>query len=389
MKPVTRTRLLWAVVALAILAAVAGFSRSRALDAIAVEPIASAPIEVFGLGTLEARVLSRVGFALPGTLEQVYADHGDRVAAGTPLARLDAAAQTARVAKADAVLTQAEAAQARAAAQVRRAESLLAQRRQTRARQETLVRKGSVSLEAAEDARTAELVAEADLAVAREDRALSAAAVADAHAQGEIERVQLAQHELRAPYPALVVERLREPGAVLNPGETAFTLIDPESVWALAYVDEAQAGGLAVGQAARLRLRSLPQQTFTAEVLRIGIESDRVSEERRVYLRCMDCPDPLHLGEQVEVVITKRLAQNALLIPQRAAQGSQRSDASVWVIDAGRLHRRAVRLGDHTLDGRVEVLSGLEPGVLIAAEPSPDLRDGQRIRARVRERDKP
>lgn len=378
-----KKRFVWAAAIVAALAVGALLPRHRLLEVVEVAPVASMPIEVFGLGTLEARVLSRVGFAVPGILQQVYADHGERVAAGTPLARLDAAAQTARLAKSEALLAQAAAAQARAEAQLRRAEALLAQRRQTRTRQDALVRKGSVSLEAAEDARTAEQVADADLAVARQELALSVAAVADARAQREIERVQLAQHELRAPYAALVVERLREPGAALNPGEVMFTLIDPESVWALAYVDETQAGGLAIGQPAQLRLRSLPTQTFAAEVTRIGIESDRVSEERRVYLKCTGCPDQFHLGEQVEVIITKRVARDALLIPQQAALGGNGAESWVWAVNDGRLHKRAVRLGDRSLDGRVEVLAGLDSGALVAASPTADLHDGQRVRSRA------
>src|SRR3546814_1241233 len=37
-------------------------------------------------------------------------------------------------------------------------------------------------------------------------------------------------------------------------------------------------------QPADVRLRSLPQQVFNGHVTRIDIESDRVSEERRVYI---------------------------------------------------------------------------------------------------------
>jgi HlyD family secretion protein len=47
------------------------------------------PVTVFGLGAIEAQVLSRVGFEVPGTLIELAADHGDRVAAGAVLARLN------------------------------------------------------------------------------------------------------------------------------------------------------------------------------------------------------------------------------------------------------------------------------------------------------------
>lgn len=369
------------LIGIVIVVLIVMFVRSRPLQVVRVERVAEIPIEVFGLGTVEARVLSRVGFAVPGILQSVYADHGDRIAAGAALAVLDNAAQAARVTKTEALLTQAEATHGRAAAQIGRAEALLAQRRQTRLRQDALVKKGTVSVEAAEDARTAEQVAKADLEVARQELALAAAAVTDARAQLDIERVQLAQHTLIAPYDALVVERLREPGAVFNPGEAMFTLIDPATVWALAYVDEAQAGGLAPGQIAKVRLRSLPQQEFVAEIARIGIESDRVSEERRVYLKCTRCPEQFHLGEQVEVIITKRIARDVLLIPQLAVLGLDGAAGWVWTVEAGYLQKHQVRVGDRTLDGRIEVLSGVEAGMQVVVAPTPDLRVDKRVRS--------
>ena len=46
-------------------------------------------VQVFGLGTVEARVTSQVGFKVAGVLVDLRADVGDRVAKGAVLARLD------------------------------------------------------------------------------------------------------------------------------------------------------------------------------------------------------------------------------------------------------------------------------------------------------------
>src|SRR5690348_16377994 len=46
--------------------------------------------QVFGLGTVGARVQSSVGFKVTGVLVALNADQGDRVKAGQVLARLDA-----------------------------------------------------------------------------------------------------------------------------------------------------------------------------------------------------------------------------------------------------------------------------------------------------------
>ena len=68
-----------------------------------------------------------------------------------------------------------------------------------------------------------------------------------ARAVAAFEEARLAKYALHAPYDAVVVSRNRELGAMLNPGEQLFTLVDPKTVWVLAYVDETKAGRLAVG----------------------------------------------------------------------------------------------------------------------------------------------
>jgi HlyD family secretion protein len=92
------TRLRWLALLLVPLSVAAGsvlWSR-RPIEVPVAVPEREVPLRVFGLGTVEARVLSRVGFDVPGVLVAMMADHGDRVAAGTVLARLDPAAQGAR-----------------------------------------------------------------------------------------------------------------------------------------------------------------------------------------------------------------------------------------------------------------------------------------------------
>ena len=55
-----------------------------------------------------------------------------------------------------------------------------------------------------------------------------------------------------------------------------FTLVAPETIWALVHVDEGRAGAIRLGQPAVVRMRSRPGEPVAAEVVRIGLESDRV-----------------------------------------------------------------------------------------------------------------
>ena len=320
------------------------FAFMRPLPVEIADPAQSVPIKVFGLGTVEARILSRVGFEVGAALVELQADQGDRVARGQVLARLHSAEQEARVDKARAGVVSAEAAVKRAEAAAGKARAVLAQKEQANRRKQALLAKQTLSVELAEEAQLEADVAAAELAVAIGDVAVATATLEDARAQHEYEKVVLDHHVLRAPFDALVVARHTELGAVLPAGEPVFTLVAPETVWALAYVDEARAGELRVGQAAEVRLRSLARQMLRGHVTRIDIESDRVNEERRVYVACDQCPDSFHLGEQAEVFITTAVLDKALLVPERAVEGFDGTNGTVWTVEDGALHRRRGQL---------------------------------------------
>jgi HlyD family secretion protein len=341
------------------------------------------PIQVFGLGTVEAQVLSRVGFEVAGTLIEQRADYGDRVEAGALLARLNSREQEARVAQARAAVAQAESAIRQATAGVERAQATLTLKAQVNERRQQLVQKGNVSTEATEDARAAYDIARADLAQARSAVETARANLEQAKALALFEEARLAKYALYAPYDAVVVSRNRELGSMLNPGEQLFSLVDPKTVWVLAYVDEAKAGRVRVGQRADVTLRSLADRRLAGRVTRIDIESDRVNEERRVYVRCDDCPAEFHLGEQAEIVINIAELSEARLVPQIAVIGLQGRHGVVWTVENGRLAQRAVMFGQRTLDGRLELLDGLPPGAEVVARPDSGLRVGRPVAVRT------
>lgn len=340
-------------------------------------PEANVPVKVFGLGTVEARVLSRTGFKIAGTLTGLRADHGDTVTAGQTLAVIDQTEQEARVAKARAQVANAEAALQVAYAAVRKAEASHRQRVQTNRRRQSLLQRQSVSQEAAEEAQANEAIANADLLVAESEIASAKAKLDDARAQLATDLTVLDQHVLKAPFDAVVVSRAKELGAVVAAGETLFMLVASETVWIQAYVDEARSGGIVVGQPAEVRLRSLPHKTFSGAVVRVGIESDRVNEERRIYVACTDCPSEFHLGEQAEVYVTKAVLPNALMVPEKTIERFDGASGLVWIVRDGRLARVPVKFGHRSHDGRVELREGLPDGALVPAAVGSGFREGR------------
>ena len=356
---------------------------ARPLEVVVAVPRQDVPVEVYGLGSVEARVLSVVGFEVSGTIRELHADQGDRVPAGVVLAVLDTRQQAARVAQAEAGVAQTRAALEEAGSALGRAEVVLAQARRTSARRQELARGRIVSEQLAEEALTAVETAEAERLQATSRIHLAQANLEQAEATLARERTLLDQHSLAAPFAAIVVTRHRELGAPARAADPIFDLVDPDTVWVRAYVDEALSGRLRVGQPAAIRLRSLPGQTYQGEVARIGIENDRVGEERRVEIACRDCPADFHLGEQAEAVVTTARLDRALLVPHAAFEEADARGGVIWTVEEGRLRRRRIAFGHRTLDGQVEIPAGaLPPGARVVAERPRGLREGREAIAR-------
>ncbi|MBN9038271.1 MAG: efflux RND transporter periplasmic adaptor subunit [Rhizobiales bacterium] len=359
------------------------FLTERPLTVSVVQPEKDVALRIYGLGSVEARILSRVGFEVGAALTGLAADVGDRVVRGQELATLDPAEQEARTARARAAVEANVAALARAEATVARASTVLAQRQAANQRQQGLARRDVTSIQRAEEAQRDEDVARADLAVAEADVAVIRAQGADAAAALQQENVLLARHRLSAPYDAVIVTRHAEAGTVVRAGDPIFTLIAPETVWIQAYVDEERAGQLALGQPGTIRLRSQPQAEFQGIIARIGLESDRVNEERRIWLTCTDCPQPLYLGEQAEVRITTGNRNSALMVPEMAITGFDGHRGRVWLVRDGRLEQAELTFGARDDRGRVEVTGSLPDDAAIVARMPQGATEGRRARTRT------
>ena len=353
--------------------------------------VSIAPVEtnvseqVFGVGVIGARVQSNVGFKVAGVLTALNADQGDRVRGGQMLAQLDARDIQAQVGAMKAGVAQARANIEKARADVASAEANLANAKAIAARREALVKHSFATVEETQTTKAAEFVAAANLASAQSGVAVAEAALQSAEAQQSFEQATLMSYTLYSPYDAWVVSRNLELGAMPNPGQSVFTLVRAQTVWAVGYVDERLAGRLSAGQPAEITLRSNSSARIPGRVERVEIQSDPVNEERLVDIAFDQIPDNIHLAEQVEVVITTGAWPRAVLL-QPSAVADFRGDHGVggrgvvWTVENDRLERREVTLGPQLLDGRLPIVDGLPAAAAVVSTPVPGLRVGRAAR---------
>ena len=159
-----------------------------------------------------------------------------------------------------------------------------------------------------------------------------------------------------------------------------FTLIDPKSIWVLAYIDESKAGEIKVGEPAEIALRSQPGQRIAGHVARIEPESDRVNEERKIEVAFEKIPKGINLGEQAEVYITTVTLPQALLVPEGAIVGLSKSRGTVWTVEDGHLQQHDVTLGHRLLDGRYEITGGLPGNADVVTQLPSGLRIGRAVK---------
>jgi HlyD family secretion protein len=378
------TGLLFLVIVIAAAGAFAWWRNNAPLEVEMAREESGVEVRLFGIGTIEAQVAARIGFQLAGRLVSVSADQGQILETGSVIAQLDPAVQRARLQKAQVALLQSESTLVKAQALLARAQVNLRQREATAERRRTLVERGATTREAADDAQAQAEIAKADVAVAQAEVTVASTARKDFAATIAIEQALLDQHTLKTPFRSRVISRLKEEGSAINPAEPVFSIIAPETIWVRAFIDEALAGSVKLGQKAFVRLRSDPHRLVETQVVRIDEENDRATEERRIYVRCIKCKDEhlvRHLGEQAEVEIVTGQIAKGLFIPIHAIDKYNGRSGSVWLVENGKLVRRNVTFAERLLDGRVRLADTLPDGVsVVITRQATNLREGRTAR---------
>jgi len=335
--------------------------------------------KIFGIGTVEARRSYLVGPTVASRVVRVLVDQGDSVRAGQLLAELDAVDLDERMAGAANAQERAASTTQASAALVREAKSRNELAAASAKRYADLRQKNFVSQEAvdakqheANAARAALEAAESQLAAARKDQERFGADRA-----GIVK--QRAQYRLHSPVDGLISARDAEPGSTVVAGQAVLRLIDPASLWIKARIDQGRSGGIAVGQAVSIVLRSRPGQALPGKVARIEVASDSVTEERIVNVAFDKLPADFSSGELAEVTIALAGVEKALYLPAAAIR-RVKGQAGVWRISDGKVSVVPVRTGVQTLDGQTQVLEGLAQGDAVVLHALQELRADEKVR---------
>jgi RND family efflux transporter MFP subunit len=317
---------------------------------------------LFGIGIVEARYTYRIGPTSGGRIRQVDVDVGDRVRSGQLLGEMDPVDLDDRVAAMDAALKRAESELAAAEAHVRDAMARMTYAETQARRYEQLVQADAASEEVLDAKRQELQVAEASLASARAN--LDATHHERVRVSSDLDALvkQRANLRLIAPADGLVVSRNAEAGATVVTGQPVVELVDTGSLWINVRVDQFNAAGLQPDLPAQVVLRSQGGRKLVGRVLRVEPLADSVTEEILAKVAFNSVPEPLPpIGELAEVTVTLPALPATPTLPNACVQRVN-GDLGVWLIEDGTLRFTPIKAGAQDLNGRIQILEGLQPG---------------------------
>ncbi|MDI6870441.1 MAG: efflux RND transporter periplasmic adaptor subunit [Bacillota bacterium] len=372
-------------------------------------------------GTLKPENDVGVVSKVPGRVQFVRVDVGQRVKAGEVLIELDRAELLAQVRQAEAavlaaragarqtvtaaetqvqvatgqyesaqaVLRQAEAGLKSALDNLQRLQDLYAKHAATRQQLELAQTQADVARAQAESARAAVESARSGLEGAKRHLATvkevgrvghdltptaAEAAVVQAEAALELARVQLANAVITAPVDGIVSFRNVDPGELASPGVPLVGIVSTDQVYAEVTVTEALVGKVREGMPVQVKLDAFPGRIFTGRLANLAPAADPRSRafSARVYL-----PNPkgeLRPGMFATAALATERRTGVVAIPTSAVV-DRNGQPAVYVVEDGRAVERPVTVG---LSNRQvsEILEGLTPGETLVVRGQLQLADG-------------
>jgi HlyD family secretion protein len=338
--------------------------------------------QIYGNGTVEAKVMVGISSKITGRIVEQYADQGDRVKRGQLLATLENDDFRHQEQQSEAGLNRTAASLNVEEATLQKARTNLTLAEKNARRFKALAEKNLVSKLEAEQYDTV-------CQVAREEVTRSQAAVEAVKMDQQAGRAgvgfaksKVADTRIYSPQDGIIITRDLEKGATVSPGMSIFTLADPRTIWVKANVDESQLKGVAVGKKVLITLRSSPDVPLPGQVARLGYQSDRVTEELEVDVAFTEPLKNLRLGEQTDVSIVAAMKKDVPSLPS-ASIVTKDKKRGVWIVKNGKLTFKEVTVGITDRRNITEIVSGLDGGEHVAIAPPAEMsrfQDGMKVR---------
>lgn len=196
-------------------------------------------------------------------------------------------------------------------------------------------------------------------------------------AQANLRRVEVQRQyaEIRSPVDGVVVEKLRQAGDIATPGAPILVIENPDNIVLKTFIREDHVSHVQVGDRLWVTVDAAGLKTI-ATVTRVVPAGDPATHSYLVKATLEEIGEArIGMFARAEFLIGSKWG---ILLPEKALV--RRADLpGVYVVDEqGIAHFRMLRTGRH-LDGRVEILAGLQGGERIVLRAEAPVHSGDRI----------
>ena len=346
--------------------------------------VVSSPLiqTVVASGRVEKVSRTQIGSEITGVVLERLVQEGDRVSRGDVLLVLKSDEISAQVRQAEAELKelattrrpQAEVDLANAKVQLEQAQREAVRRRNTEL--------GILSAEEREKSIEAEKLARNNLESARlKVASLAPDKVEETKLRERLAalQAQLAKTKIRAEVSGIILTRNVEPGDLVQPSQTLFTIALDGATEIRVPFDERNLPLLALQQKAAVITDAYPNQPFPAHINFIAPSIDAQRGTIDVRLTVDPVPDFLRQDMTVSVNVETNKRERTLVIPNDALSSISGNKAMVILVRDRKIQRHPITLG---LRGLVmsEVVVGLKEGDHVLTDAESVLKDGTRVR---------
>lgn len=193
----------------------------------------------------------------------------------------------------------------------------------------------------------------------------------------DIAQLELSYTEIRAPIGGTVSQRLVKLGNQINVGQSLFRIDDFDPLEARVAVPEREMNAIRAGQNVQMLVDAMPGKVFVGTVDRVSPVVDPKTGTFDVVAQFADASQSLRSGMFGRINVVTAVHDNALVIP-RVALLSEDGKAAVYVVEKGKVVRKAVTVG-FSGDGAAEILVGLNEGDQVITLGQNAVREGSAV----------
>ena len=226
------------------------------------------------------------------------------------------------------------------------------------ARSQDLYQHHAIATRDLEQAESAQVAAQADLAAA--ESALRVLGLKNPEQLAN--EAPSSELPVLAPIQGEIVEKLVSPGQLLQAGQTqCFTVSDMSNVWVLVNVYQKDLPYVHVGDPVSIQTDAYPD-LFHGRISYIAAALDPNTRTLQARIATNNPGEKLKKDMYVTANVNAGAVKNALVVPDAAVLRDSENEPFVYAeVGQGQFGKRGVKIGD-SQGGKTQILSGLQPG---------------------------